>query len=85
MEITNFYRIKEEIKKLNRIKYYNFELKIDFNKIKYKKPKNSQQECILKNKTYNIPVFIPISVKYKQTLILNFDFIKSKKEFSSKN
>nr|YP_009145381.1 RNA polymerase beta subunit [Cryptoglena skujai]AKL39006.1 RNA polymerase beta subunit [Cryptoglena skujai] len=66
---------KEEIKKLSRIKYYNFELKIDFNNIKYKKPKNSLQECILKNKTYSIPIFIPVSVKYKRTLVLKNKYI----------
>lgn len=71
-----FYLIKQEMQKLNKIKYYNFEIKLNYNGIKYKKPKNSKQGCILKNKTYTIPSFIPINIKYKNLLVFKIDFKK---------
>jgi DNA-directed RNA polymerase subunit beta len=39
-------------------------------KLKYKKPQNTPEECILKSKTYNVNIYCPIKLLYKKKPIL---------------
>lgn len=50
------------------------------NQIKFKKPKESVEECILKNKTYSAKIYIPIQIRYKNTKVVERD-IENKKYF----
>ena len=43
------------------------------NRIKFKKPKDSVEECILRSKTYSIRIYVPIQIKYKSTRIVESD------------
>ena len=65
------YLTKNELKKFKVIKYSNFEIKFKTSQVKYKEPKIIPEICLLKNQTYNIQVYIPISIKYKTKKIIN--------------
>lgn len=41
--------------------------------MKYKKPIYTADECILKKKTYGIPLYIPVQIKHKNKLITDWD------------
>lgn len=41
--------------------------------IRFKRPKESVEECILKNKTYSAKIYIPIQIKYKSTRVVESD------------
>lgn len=45
-------------------------------KIKFRKPKDSVEDCILKNRTYSVKVYVPIQIKYKNIKIIESDKIK---------
>nr|YP_009144884.1 RNA polymerase beta subunit [Euglenaria anabaena]AKJ83331.1 RNA polymerase beta subunit [Euglenaria anabaena] len=64
--------LKEEIEKL-KIKHMNFEVNFNKNKLKYKKPKLSTEQCLLKNKSYTVNLYLPITIKHK-----NFGIIQNK-------
>nr|YP_009540971.1 RNA polymerase beta subunit [Discoplastis spathirhyncha]AYQ93471.1 RNA polymerase beta subunit [Discoplastis spathirhyncha] len=67
---------KEEMEKLLKyIKYRNFKLKINTNKIKYKKPKKSMQKCIFNETTYSISIYVPITLEYKNTKIIKNKYL----------
>jgi len=63
--------MKEELKPLQSIKYANFRIKLQTEKLKYKKPKNKMETCILKNRTYAIQIYAPLQLKYKNHYIVN--------------
>ena len=65
------YLTKEELEKIKRINYYNFKIRIQTHKIKFKKPKKSFENYILRNKTYSLKLYVPIQVKYNGTEIIN--------------
>ena len=55
----------EEIRKMEKIKHLNFEVQFHYSKLKYQKPIDSLQACIIKNKTYSINLYVPVTIKYK--------------------
>lgn len=57
------------------INHYNFEVKLDTYKLKYKRPRYSIQQCIKKSKTYTIPVYLPLEIKYKGTTIIKNKYL----------
>nr|YP_009145448.1 RNA polymerase beta subunit [Monomorphina parapyrum]AKL78921.1 RNA polymerase beta subunit [Monomorphina parapyrum] len=67
--------LNEELEKINYINHYNFEIKMDPKKLKFKKPRNSVEECITKSKTYSIPLYIPVEIKYKQKTIFKNKYL----------
>ena len=70
-----FHLTKKEIETINKIKQFNFFIKINSSKIKYKKPKYSFNECIIKNKTFSISIYAPITITYKKIKIFKKKFI----------
>lgn len=63
------YLTKHELEKIKTIKYSKFNIKFQISKIKFKKPTNTPEECLLKNKTYTINIYIPIELQYKNQKI----------------
>lgn len=64
-----FYLTKEEIKKISHLEHGNFSIKIHLEQLKYKKPKYSLQECINKERTLSISIYVPIEIRYKNQVI----------------
>lgn len=58
---------------MEKIKHSNFEIKFHYNKLKYQKPKNSIEACIIKNTTYCINLYIPVTIKYKKEKKIMFE------------
>lgn len=52
-------------------------VKINYNNIKYKKPNFNIEYCIKNNKTYNVKLWIPITISYKRKFICLYDYFKS--------
>nr|YP_010700253.1 RNA polymerase subunit beta [Euglena deses]WCH63397.1 RNA polymerase subunit beta [Euglena deses] len=67
----NIYLTKEELKKIQIIKHNYFEIKLNANKMKYKKPIYGPEICILKQKSFSSSINIPIEIKYKKKTIIN--------------
>lgn len=63
--------LKLEMAKFSFINSSELDLFIDVNKLKYKKPLFSVDFCLSYNKTYAIPIYVPIKLKYNNSLILN--------------
>jgi len=70
-----FYLIKEEIKKISLIEHANFSIKIYTEKLKYKKPKYSAQECIEQERTFSIGIYVPVEIKYKNKKLFKTKYI----------
>lgn len=70
-----FYLIKEEIKKISLIEHANFSIKIYTEKLKYKKPKYTEQECIEQERTFSIGIYVPIEIKYKNKKLFQTKYI----------
>nr|YP_009145541.1 RNA polymerase beta subunit [Trachelomonas volvocina]AKL82454.1 RNA polymerase beta subunit [Trachelomonas volvocina] len=71
------YFIEQGFEKLKLIKLdienkYKYKIKTDYFHIKYKKGKYSIDECIIKNKTYTIRIYIPLEIYYKQEVIQKY-------------
>ena len=49
--------------------------------LQYKKPRNSLETCLLKNKTFSVQIICPIKVSYKGCPIINCVFFKSEVKF----
>lgn len=60
-----------EIEKYKYIASSNFELLLDVRRLKYKKPLLTVDFCISNKRTYSIPIYIPVKVKFKGKLISN--------------
>nr|YP_010700491.1 RNA polymerase subunit beta [Strombomonas costata]WCH63631.1 RNA polymerase subunit beta [Strombomonas costata] len=58
------------MRKFKIIKYSHFEFKIDPYNLKYMKPKYSERECLSKNKTYNLSLYIPTTIKFKNKFLV---------------
>lgn len=63
--------LKLEIAKFSFISSSGLDLLIDVNKLRYKKPLFSIDFCLYYNKTYAIPIYVPLKLKYNNSLILN--------------
>jgi DNA-directed RNA polymerase beta subunit len=66
-----FYLTQQELQSIKNIKHSEFKIKFQSQKLKYKKPAYTTEECILKGKTYSVSLYIPIEIKYKDQLIIN--------------
>lgn len=69
---TSFLK-KGLIEELRRVENFTFpDLKINFqvNKLKYKKPRFSAEVCLRKNLTYSIGLYVPITIKSAQSVLL---------------
>lgn len=53
----------------------NFKIKVDFNRLLYKKSTISPEICLLNRKTYSLNLYVPISVRYKEVVILDKKYI----------
>lgn len=49
----------------------DFEINLNVYKMKYKEPRFSSQQCILKNKSYTMSLYVPIYIKHKGLEIFN--------------
>lgn len=67
------YLTKEEMRKIENIHQSNFELKIDPYNLKYTKPKYLEQDCLSNNKTYNINLYLPTTIKFKNKFLIKCD------------
>ena len=70
-----FHLIKEEIKKISLLEHGNFSIKIYAEKLKYKKPNYSAQECIDQEKTFSIGLYAPLQIKYKNQKLFQAKYI----------
>jgi len=68
-------RLKSELKKIKLIKHLNFKIKIDGNKLFYKKPSILPEIILVKKQTYSLNLYVPISVSYKEVKILDKKYI----------
>lgn len=76
IQLKNFQKFLKKglISEMENYKYItssNIELILDTSKLKYKKPLVSIDFCIFNKKTYSVPIYIPLKVKFKGRLILN--------------
>lgn len=63
------------MKKIKLIKHLDFNIKIDGNKLFYKKSNILPEIILSKKKTYSLSLYVPISVKYKGVIILEKKYI----------
>jgi len=76
VQLKNFQLFLKQglITEMNKHKYItssNFELLLDISKLKYKKPLASIDSCLSNKKTFSIPIYVPIKVKFKGKIISN--------------
>ncbi len=50
-------------------------LKFQINKIKFKKPIYTHENCRLKEKTYAISIYVPIKIKYNNKLVTQREIV----------
>ncbi len=60
-----------EMEKYHYITSSNFELLLDVSKLKYKKPLVTVDFCVSNKRTYSVPIYMPVKVKFKGKLISN--------------
>nr|YP_009538655.1 RNA polymerase beta subunit [Phacus pleuronectes]AYQ93656.1 RNA polymerase beta subunit [Phacus pleuronectes] len=60
---------------LNNTQYSHFNFKTNNYKVKYKRPKNSANKCMLNNKTYSIGIYLPFTLKYKTKILLKYKYV----------
>jgi len=63
--------LKSEMYKYNHIVFGGFDLLINVSKLRYKQPLFSVDFCISNKKTYSVPVFIPVKIKFNDKLVFN--------------
>jgi hypothetical protein len=44
-------------------------IKFQTNKMKFKRPNYNEEICLSREKTYSLPIYIPIKVKYKDRIL----------------
>lgn len=76
---NKLYLIKNQIINLQEISKYKYKIKTDYFHIKYKKGRYNIDECIIKNKTYTIRIYIPIEIYYTEKIIQKYDFLNISK------
>ena len=60
-----------EMSKHKYITSSNFELLLDISKLKYKKPLASIDFCLSNKKTFSIPIYVPVKIKFRGKIISN--------------
>jgi DNA-directed RNA polymerase subunit beta len=65
----------EELKRISSINYNNFIIFIQGGKLKYKKPKFSEQSCISNEKTFSISIYVPIEIWYKSIRLFENKYV----------
>lgn len=64
-----FNLIKIELMKLKYLKYFNFEVKLKINKLKYKLSNKNSEVCLNKQKTYALLLRVPVEIIYNKKLL----------------
>lgn len=75
--------IKEEIQRINNININNYQIKFDVYNLKYKRLKLTKDKCIIKNKTYAVNIYIPITIFYEKKNIINRGFTNNKNKLNT--
>lgn len=57
------------------INYNNFIIFIQGGKLKYKKPKFSEQSCITNEKSFSISIYVPIEIWYKSIRLFENKYV----------
>lgn len=64
------YLTKNLFSEIRNIKHSKIKLKFQSSKIKFKRPNYSQENSILKEKTYTIATYIPLTIKYGDKVLI---------------